>query len=239
MMVESSGIKDDGNYMTEPITERQYEQIEKHLSLVLEANATTNLTRIIDRTEGEILHVEDSLVGLPELNEAPAGIYADLGSGGGFPGIPLAIASGRTTLLVESVKKKAAFLESFIDRLDLNQRVSVYPGRVEELALERPEAFSAITARALTALPSLLELASPLLREGGHLICYKAADIEVELEAACALKKRLALKLLSKRKVTLSDGKTGRTIIVFEKIGTPTVRLPRRPGMAQKRPYVE
>lgn len=217
--------------------EAQWQLIEKHLDLVLEANKTTNLTHILDRQEGLLLHVEDSLVAMPEMQDAPDGPYADLGSGGGFPGFPLAIATGRNTTLVDSVKKKAALLESFAHSLNLDDSVSVFAGRAEELAIQAPEKFGVITARALTALPSLLELASPLLSQGGHLICYKAANVEEELESALPVQDKLAMHLYSQRIALLSDGVTARTIIVFEKKGTPSVKLPRRSGMAQKRPY--
>lgn len=80
--------------------------IERYLEEVLVANETTNLTRIVSRESAEILHIEDSLSGLNYINEAPGGPYVDLGTGGGFPGVPLAVKTGRDTLLVDSVKKK-------------------------------------------------------------------------------------------------------------------------------------
>ena len=77
--------------------------LKRHLELVIEANKTTNITRISTWDEGMLLHVQDSLVGLPELREAPEGRMVDIGSGAGYPGIPLAIESGRSTLLADSV----------------------------------------------------------------------------------------------------------------------------------------
>lgn len=215
----------------------QRAQIERHLKLVLQANETTNITRIQDADQAHMLHIEDSLVGLPECLDAPEGRYADLGSGAGYPGIPLAIVTGRNTVLVESVKKKAALLDGFIEALDITDRVSVYPGRAEELAQAQPEGFTLLTARALTALPSLLELASPLLNLGGQLVAYKSQDVQDEIEWAQALERKLGMRLISQRVATLSDGRTPRSIIVFEKVAEPQVKLPRRPGMAQKRPY--
>ena len=141
---------------------------EKHLQLVIEANKTTNLTRIDDVEKARILHIEDSLAALQEINAAPRGEYADIGSGAGYPGIPLAIATGRKTTLVDSVKKKAAFLEKFVDELGLKDTVSVYGGRVEELSLERPKSFSVITARAFSSLASILELAIPCYNATGR-----------------------------------------------------------------------
>lgn len=211
--------------------------LDLHLELVLKENERANLTRIIDWEQGQLLHIEDSLLGVPEFMEAPQGRYGDIGTGGGFPGIPLAIISDRETVLIDSVAKKTQALQRIIDQLGLSDRVSTYTGRTEELALEQPESFSVITARALSALPSLLELAAPLLCLQGQLICYKAEVDEEELAQASLLEEKLGMKLVSSRRALLSDGKTKRMILVYEKVAEPRVSLPRRPGMAQKRPY--
>ncbi len=208
----------------------------QYLDAILEVNKTTNLTRIASQAEAEILHIEDSLVGLPEMEAAPEGLYGDLGSGGGFPGVPLAIATGRTTVLVDSVKKKMALVAGVLEELGLGGQISTYDGRIEELALERPGSFSALTARALSRLVSLLELASPLLSKGGQLICYKAQVDDEELEEARVVEGLVGMKLVSRRELTLSDGETSRTILVFEKIGRGKVKLPRRIGLAQRNP---
>lgn len=209
------------------------ELLRQHLELVIEANKTTNITRIASMEEGMLLHVQDSLVGLPELEAAPAGRYADIGSGAGYPGIPLAIETGRETLLVDSVGKKTAILDGFIAELGLTS-VSTYTGRIEDLAREQAGQFAAITARALAKLSVLMELACPLLQQGGHLICYKALVEDAELEHALSLQKKLGMKLVSDRTVAL--GENSRRIIVFEKVGKPHMKLPRRTGLAQKKP---
>ena len=210
--------------------------LEKHLDLVIEANKIHNITRIESREKGILLHIEDSLSALPEIQEAPEGPYADLGSGAGYPGIPLAIETNRETVLVESVGKKARLLEEFIKELELNN-VSVYSGRIEDLSKEQGKRFSVVTARALSSLPSLIELASPLLKMDGLLICYKAHVDEEEKEHACSLEKKLGMALKSVREFTLSDNETYRTIYVFQKVAKPKVHLPRKSGQAQKNPY--
>ena len=193
--------------------------LKRHLELVIEANKTTNITRISTWDEGMLLHVQDSLVGLPELREAPEGRMVDIGSGAGYPGIPLAI--------------ETAILASMVQTLGLDN-VDVYTGRIEDLAREEPASFAAVTARALAQLSILMEFASPLLQEGGRLICYKANVSDEEMEHALSLQNRLAMKLVSDRIVEL--GKNHRRIICFEKTGTPHVKLPRKTGFAQKRP---
>ena len=161
------------------------ELIDLYLEKILEANEKTNLTRISSLDEARKLHIEDSLAALEELNKAPEGLYGDHGSGGGFPGVPLAHESGRKTVLVDSVQKKMAIVGSVLSELGIAEQVSTYGGRIEDLAHERPCAFTALTARALSKLSVLMELASPLLANGGLLICYKA-NVQEEEWSACA-----------------------------------------------------
>ena len=210
--------------------------MQRYLDSILEANKVTNLTRITDGEQARLLHIEDSLVGLPEVNEAPTGLYGDLGSGGGFPGVPLALATGRKTFLVDSVKKKMAIVQSALDDLSLSEQISTSSERIEDLPLEYKEKFAVLTARALSKLVSLIELASPLLKKGGRLVCYKAQLSSEELEEALAVQDLVGMKMISQREICLSDGETTRTIVVFEKIGKSRIKLPRRIGLAQKQP---
>ncbi len=218
------------------MNEQQNSLIEQHLEKVLEINEYLNLTRIASLEQGRLLHVEDSLSALPEMDDSPEGDYADLGSGGGYPGIPLAIATGRNTLLVDSVKKKMKALDGIINELGLSNEMHTYNGRIEELALKKPNNFAVITARALSSLPSLLELAQPLLKPQGRLICYKANLTDEEEAAALGLQEKLGMSLVSKREFFLSDGVTHRTLIVFEKTGASKIKLPRKTGQAQNNP---
>lgn len=213
------------------------EVIQKYLDALLKVNESINLTRITNDSDTHLLHIEDSLSGLNELNAAPEGLYGDLGSGGGFPGVPLAITSGRETLLVDSVQKKMRAVQSILEELDIDERISTYGGRIEDLALERKNQFAVLTARALAPLPSLLELASPLLMIDGELICYKA-PLESELNDALSIQEKFGFELKSKREFTLSDNQTNRCILVFKKIKEASLKLPRRVGLAQKKPLI-
>ncbi|MEB1813349.1 16S rRNA (guanine(527)-N(7))-methyltransferase RsmG [Adlercreutzia mucosicola] len=219
--------------MTSPVAQ---ELMGQYLDLILEANKTTNLTRITSRDEALVLHIEDSLVGLKEVSEAPEGLYGDLGSGGGFPGVPLALATGRETVLVDSVKKKMAIVQQAVNQLGLGRQITTCSDRIEDLALDRPGSFSVLTARALSRLVALLELSSPLLVKGGRLVCYKAQLSDEEMQEALAVEDLLGMRLVSQRETMLSDGETRRTIVVFEKVGKAKLKLPRRIGAAQKTP---
>lgn len=215
---------------------RKEELINRYLDEILEANKHINLTRIDESHEAKMLHLEDSLSGLPELDAAPEGRYADLGSGGGFPGVPLGIASGRETLLVDSVKKKMAAVHSVLVDMGLDSMIRTYDGRIEELAISHARQFSVVSARALSKLSVLLELAAPLLKKSGRLLCYKAQLTDEELEHALSLQNYLGMKLVSDRKFYLNDGETLRRILAFEKVKEPGLKLPRRIGLAQKKP---
>ncbi len=219
------------------ISIEQRKLLDEHLRLVIEKNKTLNLTRITSWDKGQILHIEDSLLGLSAINQAPKGKYVDIGTGGGFPGIPLAITTGRETLLVDSVGKKIKALDSIIEELALGEYVQTFNGRVEELSKSQPYSFAVVTARALSSLPSLLELSSPLLCNGGHLLCYKAQPKEDEVKQAILLEKKLGMKLITIFEGYLSDKQSHRILYVFEKIHNAEVLLPRRPGMAQRKPY--
>ena len=210
--------------------------INKHLELVSYYNNTTNLTRIVDIQHAKILHIEDSLIALKELNESPEGLYGDLGTGGGYPGIPLAIYTGRKTVLVDSVKKKIKILDTIITSLGLEGLISTSSDRIEELSLSKKGAFSVLTARALTSLPSLLELSSPLLQKNGRLISYKAQISDEELKNALSIQEITGMYLDTIREVTLSDNETQRKIITFTKKHNAKIKLPRQNGLAQRKP---
>lgn len=219
----------------EQLSPREQNLIIEYLRLVIEANEDVNLTRIDTLEEGMILHVEDSLVALQEVNAAPLGLYGDLGSGGGFPGVPIAIASGRNTVLVDARQKKMQVLDNILLKLGLQDQIQTYAGRAELLAKKRPEVFSVVSARALAKLPILMELASPLLIKRGRLVCYKAHLEDDELNAAAQVEKLTGMKMISDRSIIL-DGDFTRRILVFEKFAKPRVKLPRREGAAQKIP---
>lgn len=219
------------------LNENEKEELyKKHLELVLKANKIHNLTNITSYDEAYIMHVEDSLSAAREINHCD-GEMIDLGSGAGYPGIPLAIETGLKTTLVESVGKKADCLKTFINELNLESQIFVRNSRIEDVSLKEQYRYNIATARALSSLSSLLELASPLLVENGILICYKGEEIDDELKAAISIEDKLGMKFVSNREYELSNGKKHR-IVVFKKIGEAEIKLPRKLGLAQKRPFV-
>lgn len=204
--------------------------------MVIEMNKILNLTRIDDRKQGQLLHIEDSLTGLKEVEDAPEGLLGDMGSGGGFPGLPLAISSGRRTTLIEARKKKCDALQHMVNELELSDAVEVFCGRAELLARRSPLSYAVITARALAKLSVLMELASPLLQKNGLLVCYKAHVEKEEYDDALRVQPLTGMALASDREVVIGDGSFERRIVCFRKERKPEIKLPRKEGMAQKHP---
>lgn len=209
-----------------------------YLDLVIEKNKVLNLTRITSFEDAVVLHLEDSL-SILEVFRQTSGHYLDIGTGAGFPGIPLGIATDRKGVLLDSVKKKAAAVQGFIDALDLGDRLSATGLRSEELAKQRRGFFGVVTARAVSSLPAVEELATPLLCKGGKLIAMRGIDSDEDIDNAKKAAKLLGLTLVDRKVFAIGpEGEYTRSICVFEKTRKSTVKLPRHPGYASKKPLV-
>jgi 16S rRNA (guanine527-N7)-methyltransferase len=205
--------------------------------LALLAEERASVSSVTDPDRAWRVHVADSLTGLEVDQLAQAGRIADIGSGAGFPGLVLAVALPRSQVdLIESVGRKCEFMRRAIDLAGI-ANATVVNARSEELASgDRREACDAVTARAVGRLSTLAELASPLLRENGVLVAWKGRrdpDEERQLERAA---ERLAMH--PQRILDVGDraGSRHRHLHVLRKLGPTPAELPRRPGMAKKRP---
>ncbi|MGI6754487.1 MAG: 16S rRNA (guanine(527)-N(7))-methyltransferase RsmG [Atopobiaceae bacterium] len=218
------------------LTNTQCELLLKHLSLVIEKNKVVNLTRIVDEEEAIYLHILDSLLLIPSLAEAPQGRFLDIGTGAGFPGIPLSIVSGRKGVLVDSVGKKINAVQEFIHELHLDKMISARHVRVEDLALKEKGSYAAVVARAVAQINILIEYATPLLSGGGKLIITKSHPSKEELDAGSAAAEICGLKFESQDTFELPQGLGHREILVYKRVGSPTIKLPRKPGTALRQP---
>lgn len=183
------------------------------------------------------VHVADSFTGLEFEQLEKASRIADVGSGAGFPGLVLAVAlPGARVDLIESVGRKCDFIQRAIDAAGI-ANARVINTRSEDLAAdEGREAYAAVTARAVGRLSTLAELASPLLEDGGVLVAWKGkrdADEEAQLASAAG---PLAMRPEEIRHVGPSAGSDHRHLHLIRKSGPTPADLPRRPGMAKKRP---
>ena len=211
-----------------------------YLQEILAINEHINLTSIRDFQQACLLHLEDSLAALPEVMAAMDGRYADIGCGGGFPGVPLGTSSGRNTTLVDSRAKKVKVVMQAVcsSKVDAFAEFEGVAARIEDFGGDHKGEFAVVTARALSSLPSLLELAAPLLRMGGSFVALKSEIDASEEEWGEKLAPKLGLELAKKRKLTLADEETKRVIYTFNKVGNSRIKLPRRVGLAQKEPLL-
>jgi len=214
------GLRDAG--LPDPAAER----IARFGAHLLEINRNLNLTGA-DSPEELLPHLLDSLTVVPYLH----GRYVDVGSGGGLPAIPAAIAAGVDLTMVEAITKKAVFLESALTQTGLGGRV--VPDRAETAGRDPDlrEQFDSATARAVSTAPTVLEYLSPLLRVGGTAILQRGAMLDPERNALTDAALVLGCRVESE--VPLD---AGRRLIIVTKVEPISNRFPRRAGVPEKRP---
>ena len=214
---------------------------EEPLEALLEMLATERapIARSTVRSARDV-HIADSLAALELEPVSGASRIADLGSGAGLPGLVLAASLPATRVdLIEASRRKCEFISSAIERMGI-QNATVVCERSEEWAGPESggrEAYEVVTARAVGSLATLAELASPLLADGGVLAAWKGARSlteEAELERSAT---ELAMEPVEVRPVKPYPATRGRHIHLVRKNGPTPNRLPRRPGMAAKRPF--
>jgi 16S rRNA (guanine527-N7)-methyltransferase len=208
------------------------------LGKVLELLATekASVSSVVDERAWQV-HVVDSLTGLeiPELREASR--IADVGAGAGFPGLALAVALPDAQIdLIESVGRKCEFMERAIDAAEI-ANATVHNTRSEDwAAADGREAYEAVTARAVGRLSTLAELASPLLKPNGVLVAWKGKRDEDEEQQLARASESLAMVPEQILDVGNRAGSQHRHLHVIRKSGPTPADLPRRPGIAKKRP---
>jgi 16S rRNA (guanine527-N7)-methyltransferase len=210
-----------------------------HLRLLLAWTAAVNLTAIRDPRAAVAAHVLDALAALPLLREHGVRALLDLGSGGGYPGLPLAIAlPAERALLVDSIGKKARFLATAVTGLNLADRVEVAAVRAETLAADPRHRgrWPAVTARAVAALPELVELAFPLLAPGGLLVAWKRSEIEQERARAMPALAALGGGTLEVIHVA-PPVPAGHVLVVCRKTGRTPAGWPRPPVERVRHPW--
>src|SRR3954452_3947420 len=213
--------------------------IDGHARLLLAWTTAINLTAIRDPAAVAVAHVVDSLAALPVLREAGADRFIDIGSGSGYPAIPLAAAYPAVrALLLEPIGKKARFLSVVAAATGLATTVEAAPVRAEALAADRRHRglWPAVTARAVAPLPELVELAVPLLAPGGSLIAWKRGDITDEVAAAERALAALGGGSIELRPVSAS-GLDAHCLAVVTARGDAPTAYPRDPATRRRRPW--
>jgi len=224
------------------LNSRQVKQFELYYQELIEWNKKINLTAITDYSSVQVKHFLDSLtitLALPEEEvKRPDFNIIDIGTGAGFPGVPLKILCPQPRLvLIEPTTKKTAFLHHIIRKLEL-ENVEVLNTRAEEAAhlpLYR-EQFALVLSRAVALLPTLVELTLPFCRIGGRFIAQKKGEIDQEITRA---KKAIAVlggRLELTKKIELEEFSDARYLVIIDKICSTPSEYPRRPGVPKRRP---
>jgi 16S rRNA (guanine527-N7)-methyltransferase len=226
------------------LSEQQLAQLERLCVELLNWNERVNLTSITDPHDVVIRHVLDSLTVIPLLRAWERAwerdpTLVDIGSGGGFPGLPIAIALPRFQVtLVDATAKKVGFLQHAIETLDLANARAIH-STAEELGRlpEHREAYDAGVVRAVGSIGTLVELLVPLLRVGGRCILMKKRSaVDEELVAAAPALDGLRAAVEQTVEVDAGDLLVDRALVVVHKLEETPERYPRRPGVPRRRP---
>ncbi|MDF3129503.1 16S rRNA (guanine(527)-N(7))-methyltransferase RsmG [Kiritimatiellaeota bacterium B1221] len=215
------------------LQESSLELLRLYVEKLMEVNQYMNLTAVRDWEGMWMRHIFDSLLLLPDLKADPNQRALDLGSGGGFPGIPLAIARpDMQWTLVDSVSKKVRFLNEVADDLGL-KNITALSERAETLAHqpEHRESYNLVTARAVARLPVLLEYTIPFLRVNGYFAAMKGEQAAKELKESRRAIERLSIKLMRKQ-----DQPGGGQLLWFKKRRPTMDKYPRAVGIPGQKP---
>ena len=218
------------------INEEQIKSFEKYMNLLLEWNEKINLTAITQPEEVKLKHFVDSLTVLKYINDDDKVI--DIGTGAGFPGIPLKIMKENTKItLLDSLNKRINFLNIVIETLNLRNIRAIH-GRAEEIARNKlyREKYDVAVSRAVANLSTLTEYMLPFVKVGGKCICMKGANVNEELERAQNAIKELGGEIKRVDNFYLSDNDNERNIIVIKKIKETNPKYPRKAGTPSKEP---
>jgi len=222
------------------LTDEQTKKVEQYHDLLVEANRVMNLTRVPDEMEEAVdRNYLDSMAPVALGLFDGAETVVDVGSGAGFPGVPLAIAlPDKRFTLMDSLTKRVEFLKSVVSALSLNAEAVALRAEDAGRKAEYREQFDLAVSRAVAPVNVLAELMLPLLRVGGRMLAYKGPAVEEEAKEA-----EKALELLGGRVRTVHEvripGRDWRhTVLEIEKIAPTPEKYPRRAGMPEKKPLV-
>lgn len=231
-------LRDCSEKMGIALSEEQIEQFMAYLSLLLEWNEKTNLTAITDRREVVLKHFADCLGLLPALEWQPGMEVIDVGTGAGFPGLPVKIAKPEVQMtLLDSLQKRIGFLEEVIDVLGL-EGVACVHSRAEDGG-QNPfyrERYDLCVSRAVANLAVLAEYCLPFVKVGGQLAALKGPDAWAEAEQAKTALEKLGGRLIGIQDVAIPFTELSHKLVLIEKIAPTPAQYPRKAGKISKKP---
>ncbi|NLB42012.1 MAG: 16S rRNA (guanine(527)-N(7))-methyltransferase RsmG [Clostridiales bacterium] len=237
-MIDMQPLIDGCSQMRIELSEKQVSQFTKYLELLLEWNQKFNLTAITKPKEVIVQHFLDSISTL-KLSQVEGQVrILDMGSGAGFPGIPLKIMRPQLQIcLVDSVQKKVGFLNEMIEKLDLDYTAAIH-ARAEDLAkIEgHREAYDLVISRAVAELRVLAEYCLPFVRRGGYFISHKGPGAAEELDLAKSAINLLGGKWLETVEAKIPYSERTHNLIIIKKEKITPLKYPRSPGKPKKEP---
>ena len=219
------------------ITDEQKEQFDTYHKLLEEWNKVMNLTGITEYEEVVEKHYVDSLSIVKVMDMNHVDTVIDVGTGAGFPGLPIAISSRAEVTLLDSLNKRVNFLNSISTELGLNNVNSIH-GRAEEMGANQKyrEKYDVAVSRAVAPMNVLVEYLLPFVKTGGICICMKGPKADEELKEAKRAIKLLGGEIIKQEKLKLDNEKMERNLIIIKKVSTTAKKYPRKPGMPAKQP---
>ena len=232
----SEKIRNKLSYLNIEINNKQIEQFYKYMKLLIEWNKKMNLTAILDPDEIILKHFIDSAT-IDKIILKNTNVI-DIGTGAGFPGIPIKIINENISVtLLDSLNKRILFLEEVINSLKLKDITAIH-SRAEDLGVNKEyrEKFDYATSRAVAPLNYLLEYMLPFIKIGGRCICMKGSNVEEEILGAHNALQKLGGKIEQTVKIKLPESDIERNIIIVKKINETSNKYPRKAGMPKKDP---
>ena len=220
------------------LTDVQKRQFDRYYELLIEWNRVMNLTGITEYDEVNLKHFTDSLTIVRIKDMETVSTLIDVGTGAGFPGIPIKIAFPyiKVTLL-DSLNKRIKFLNQVVEELDLEDVVTLH-GRAEDYAKkeEYREQFDLCASRAVANLSTLSEYCLPFIKKGGCFVSYKSADSDEEIQQSEKALDILGGKIEKVDKFVLPGSDMGRALVMIEKVKNTPRKYPRKAGVPSKEP---
>lgn len=236
-------LKDIAKKINIEISDEQVKQFEKYYEMLVEKNKVMNLTAITEKDEVIIKHFIDSIAIIPYLKEKNISLnnelrIIDIGTGAGFPGIPLKIMLPDVKFtLLDSLNKRVGFLNEVIFELQLTNIEAIH-GRAEDIAFDSNyrEGFDLCVSRAVANLSTLSEYCIPFVKKNGYFISYKAGDSEEEINKSKNAIKLLGGKINKVEEFVLPESDAERVFVMIKKLENTNKKYPRKAGVPAKKP---